>query len=378
MGTIKFEPGLEHDLPEMLNRLIPPNRDYGHERAWHDGNEQAVIAASDRGSSPSYAASQAWSPPRGLWMGKVAVLSAEQTRCILTAVEGFYGIRFTVVERAVMNRHILLSLMLGLPLWVDSGWTAAIDPEQAKAIAAIEKLGGHVAFDEQHPGKVVNSVDLARSKATDAAMENVSRLTTIEYLDLTGSQVTDDGLLHASGLSKLKSVSLKGTKVTDHGLAHLNKLTNLTTLNLSETAITGEGLAHLPNARKMHYLYAGDSKFNDAGMANLKQYPELDRLFLTKTGITDAGLSNIEGLTGLRCLLLEDTQVSDDGLVHLEGLNKLAYLWLDRTKITGPGLVHLKKLGNLRSLKLGGTTIGSRAIQDLKKALPRCSISVEK
>src|SRR5205823_10994800 len=38
IGTIEFEPGLKRDLPEMLTRLIPPSRNYGHERAWHDGN----------------------------------------------------------------------------------------------------------------------------------------------------------------------------------------------------------------------------------------------------------------------------------------------------------------------------------------------------
>ena len=27
VGTIEFEPGLEHDLPEMLDRLIPPSRE---------------------------------------------------------------------------------------------------------------------------------------------------------------------------------------------------------------------------------------------------------------------------------------------------------------------------------------------------------------
>ncbi len=35
---IEFEPGLRKDLPAILNRLIPPSRDYGHEEAWHDGN----------------------------------------------------------------------------------------------------------------------------------------------------------------------------------------------------------------------------------------------------------------------------------------------------------------------------------------------------
>jgi hypothetical protein len=38
IGTIEFEPGLEQDLPAVLDKLFPPSRDYGHEQAWHDGN----------------------------------------------------------------------------------------------------------------------------------------------------------------------------------------------------------------------------------------------------------------------------------------------------------------------------------------------------
>jgi secondary thiamine-phosphate synthase enzyme len=38
IGTIEFEPGLQKDLPTMLDKLFPPNRDYGHEQAWDDGN----------------------------------------------------------------------------------------------------------------------------------------------------------------------------------------------------------------------------------------------------------------------------------------------------------------------------------------------------
>ena len=40
IGTIEFEPGLEVDLPEMLDKLIPPSRSYGHERAWHVARRQ--------------------------------------------------------------------------------------------------------------------------------------------------------------------------------------------------------------------------------------------------------------------------------------------------------------------------------------------------
>ena len=46
VGTIEFEPGLERDLPEILDRLIPPSRDYGHEQTWHDGNGHSHLQAS--------------------------------------------------------------------------------------------------------------------------------------------------------------------------------------------------------------------------------------------------------------------------------------------------------------------------------------------
>jgi secondary thiamine-phosphate synthase enzyme len=48
---IEFEPGLEKDLPEMLNRLIPPSRTYGHEQMWHDGNGHSHLQASLVGPS---------------------------------------------------------------------------------------------------------------------------------------------------------------------------------------------------------------------------------------------------------------------------------------------------------------------------------------
>jgi len=45
VGTIEFEPGLEHDLPAILDTLLPPSREYGHEKAWHDGNGHSHLQA---------------------------------------------------------------------------------------------------------------------------------------------------------------------------------------------------------------------------------------------------------------------------------------------------------------------------------------------
>ena len=51
IGTLEFEPGLERDLPEMLDRLMPPNPNYGHEQAWHDGNGHSHLQATLMGPS---------------------------------------------------------------------------------------------------------------------------------------------------------------------------------------------------------------------------------------------------------------------------------------------------------------------------------------
>ena len=51
VGVIEFEPGLERDLPEVLDKLIPPSRAYGHEQAWHDGNGHSHLQATLLGPS---------------------------------------------------------------------------------------------------------------------------------------------------------------------------------------------------------------------------------------------------------------------------------------------------------------------------------------
>ena len=51
IGTIEFEPGLQQDLPAILDKLIPPSRSYGHERTWNDGNGHSHLQATLLGPS---------------------------------------------------------------------------------------------------------------------------------------------------------------------------------------------------------------------------------------------------------------------------------------------------------------------------------------
>ena len=51
VGALEVEPGLVKDLPAMLDRLIPPGRDYGHENAWSDGNTHSHLQSTMIGPS---------------------------------------------------------------------------------------------------------------------------------------------------------------------------------------------------------------------------------------------------------------------------------------------------------------------------------------
>ncbi|MDM8551606.1 secondary thiamine-phosphate synthase enzyme YjbQ [Desulfobacterales bacterium HSG2] len=51
--TIEYEPGVVEDLKKAINRIAPPDQEYEHEKAWHDGNGHSHVQAALIGSSVS-------------------------------------------------------------------------------------------------------------------------------------------------------------------------------------------------------------------------------------------------------------------------------------------------------------------------------------
>lgn len=66
IAAIEFEPGLANDLPELLDRLIPPSTEYGHEQAWHDGNGHSHLQATWMGQGLMVPVSEG-RPVLGTW-----------------------------------------------------------------------------------------------------------------------------------------------------------------------------------------------------------------------------------------------------------------------------------------------------------------------
>ena len=51
LTTIEYEPGVVSDLIAAINRLAPPELEYAHEEAWHDGNGHSHVQAALLGPS---------------------------------------------------------------------------------------------------------------------------------------------------------------------------------------------------------------------------------------------------------------------------------------------------------------------------------------
>ena len=46
LTTVEYEPGLEKDLKEFFDRVIPEGKKYYHNERWHDGNGHSHVRAS--------------------------------------------------------------------------------------------------------------------------------------------------------------------------------------------------------------------------------------------------------------------------------------------------------------------------------------------
>jgi internalin A len=76
-------------------------------------------------------------------------------------------------------------------------------------------------------------------------------------LILREPQVTDAGLEHLKGLTSLQMLKLNGTKVSDAGLVHLKGLTGLKMLELLDTPVTEDGVNDLQQALPNCEILAG-------------------------------------------------------------------------------------------------------------------------
>src|SRR5262245_57876550 len=134
-----------------------------------------------------------------------------------------------------MNIH-RFALALALSLMTTAIGFA--DEADDAAEAMVKKLGGSVRRDDQRAGKPIVGVVLSLSDCTDADLQKLAGLKSLESLALYRTAVTDTGLKELAGLTSLKTLDLIATKVTDAGMKELAGLKSLEFLHLGNTAVT--------------------------------------------------------------------------------------------------------------------------------------------
>ena len=110
----------------------------------------------------------------------------------------------------------------------------------------------------------ITSLDLARTKVTDAGLKSVGAMKNLTELHLENTAITDAGLDALKPLVSLEYINLYGTKVTDAGAAKLGGLAKLKSVYLWQTAVTKNGVAALKKAIPSAHINIGWTAEDDA------------------------------------------------------------------------------------------------------------------
>jgi len=86
--------------------------------------------------------------------------------------------------------------------------------ERDAVVAAVENLDGLIEYDEESSDRpIVGVVFFDTFWVTDANLELLKGVTSLQRLVLVGTKVTDDGLEHLKGLTSLQALNLGETQI---------------------------------------------------------------------------------------------------------------------------------------------------------------------
>lgn len=292
--------------------------------------------------------------------------------------------------------------------------------------ANAEKLAGKVK--DLSGLKKLERLILKRTGINDNGLSQIAKLSQLKELRLTGTPIQGEWLTHLSGMKILTTLDLSKTGLNDNALAHLQKLPALEQLYLDHTRVTDAGIRHLQQCKGLKTLWVRDTKITAQGSQQLKKnlpsttvswapeyspdrralegvcsiggralYQFKDRPMLRYVNdprnipsgecsvteidlgmnqkITGEVIHSLGGLEGLKTLTLWGAkQIGSEEMKSIGKVASLTRLHLDKIPIGDEDVMHLKNLTNLQGLTLTGTQVTEQAANDLKKALPKCTI----
>jgi Leucine-rich repeat (LRR) protein len=228
-------------------------------------------------------------------------------------------------------------------------------------------------------------LDLSLTRISDLGLRALRPAASITDLNLSfAEQIGDEGASAVRNWKHLRRLNLRGTKITDATLEMLANVQSLESLDVGYAQLTDVGPAHLTGLNNLRELSIGGNKLTAAGLEFLREMPHLTYLDLSGSQRTDSGLWSItltsEGIeaiatvTDLSELNLAGSAISANGLKTLEPLPKLTRLTLQNCKrIAHDAVPVLSSWRRLRWLDVAGTSLTPEDIAAIRKALPDCA-----
>jgi hypothetical protein len=202
-------------------------------------------------------------------------------------------IRTWTASALVWPRRLLSLGSLASLALVSVACAPGSDADQARAVTAIEQLGGRLVRDAQRDGNPVVKADLAGTRVSDRDLESLRGLSQLHHVVLRGTGITDLGLPQVTTAGKLRNLELDGTAISDSGMPSIGRLISLRDLRLAGTRVSDEGLAQLRSLTKLWVLDLAGTDVSDAGLTHLRSLTALRSLDLRETRVTAAGVARL-------------------------------------------------------------------------------------
>jgi hypothetical protein len=243
------------------------------------------------------------------WTGDVSTIADVNATSTNITMQGNYSITANFEEEEPVTI-------------MDTGLEAAI------------RAAGHITSRPVYPS------DLKKLTSLDAAAENVSDLTGLEYcISLTKLLLSDNQIDDISPVARLTSLTYLDLSANQIGdVSSVANLTRLTHLDLSGNRI--DGISTVANLTRLTYLDLSANRISDiSAVGNLIS---LGELYLSRNQIND--ISALVSLTSLRDLYLSHNRISD--VSALATLTRLTELYLSNNWMR-----HISGLTSLTSLR---------------------------
>jgi hypothetical protein len=233
-------------------------------------------------------------------------------------------------------------------------------------------------------------VGISNTQLTDEAIAHLGRAEQIEELTFQAVPITDDAVKSLGNL-KLKKLMLRKTKITDAGLDAVGRMKSLEKLGLGATAITDDGLNALRELSNLRFLDLSYTDISDRGLLHVAKLPKLSSLHVAKTRVTFAsfetltacdewehlsnrsdqidGLEDAMFLAKLKTLHIHEFVVTDEAMKHVAKIPTLEVLIFDDANVTDAGMRQLMSLKSLRRATLPGNISGA-VVREITQALP--------